>query len=142
MTSMTIGTMLNKTIATTTSSKSHEMSRLAGKPSDWFTSDGLEKAFLTSRFVGFALLEDFNNHRDNAQQDNRHNDQLEVTRDVEIAWKRFKRGDARHGSKRLQLTSSLVGLALLDDLDDHRDNAQQDNRHNDQLEGTRDVEIA
>jgi hypothetical protein len=35
-----------------------------------------------------------------------------------------------------------VGLALFDDLDDHRDNAQQNNRHNDQLEGTRDVDIA
>jgi hypothetical protein len=69
--------------------------------------------------VGLALLDDLNDHRDNAQQDYRHNDQLEVTRDVEIDWKRFKLGDARHGSDRLQLTSSLVCLALFDDLSAH-----------------------
>jgi hypothetical protein len=69
--------------------------------------------------VGFALFDDLDDHRDNAQQDYRHNDQLESTRDVEIAWNRFKLVNARHGSKRLQLTSSLVGLALLDDLSVH-----------------------
>ena len=36
--------------------------------------------------------------------------------------------------ERLKLTRSLVRLALLDDLDYHRDNAKQNNRHHDKLE--------
>jgi hypothetical protein len=83
---------------------------------------GSKRLQLTSSLVGFALFDDINDHRDDAQQDNRHNDQLEGTRDVEIAWKRFKLGNARHGSKRLQLTSSLVGFALFDDISVHLGN--------------------